>query len=312
MNEVTAVLRALVPVVLMMGLGYVLRRTRMFSDQGISELKFLVTKVILPAAIFHALATAEYTSRSWTLVGIMLVMMAVSFALGYALRPAVEEPFRKYVPFMVSVYEGGMMAYPLYTFLCGMENLSRIALLDIAGLIFGFSIYMSLLSFTESGDKPSAGKLAKDALTSPPFIAAVLGIAAGVTGVMRTFLSTEAGEVYLAAEQMLTAPLSGIILIVVGYSIQMEKGMAGPCVKTVLLRAALQAVMIIGTLWAMRTFAGTDRLTETAAVIYMSAPATFSMQSFVKDARGGHYVSTANALYCFVSIAVFAAAAVLG
>ena len=222
----------------------------------------------------------------------------------------VEEPFRKYVPFMVSVYEGGMMAYPLYTFLCGMENLSRIALLDIAGLIFGFSIYMSLLSFTESGDKPSAGKLAKDALTSPPFIAAVLGIAAGVTGVMRTFLSTGAGEVYLAAEQMLTAPLSGIILIVVGYSIQMEKGMAGPCVKTVLLRAALQAVMIIGTLWAMRTFAGTDRLTETAAVIYMSAPATFSMQSFVKDARGGHYVSTANALYCFVSIDVFAAVAV--
>ena len=87
MNEVTAVLRALVPVVLMMGLGYVLRRTRMFSDQGISELKFLVTKVILPAAIFHALATAEYTSRSWVLVGIMLVMMITPLLGGPEARP---------------------------------------------------------------------------------------------------------------------------------------------------------------------------------------------------------------------------------
>ena len=43
---------------------------------------------------------------------------------------------------MVCVYEGGMMAYPLYTSLCGSEHLSQIAVLDIAGLLFGFSVYM--------------------------------------------------------------------------------------------------------------------------------------------------------------------------
>lgn len=36
------------------------------------------------------------------------------------------------------------MAYPLYTSLCGQENLSQIAVLDIAGLLFGFSIYMGI------------------------------------------------------------------------------------------------------------------------------------------------------------------------
>ena len=61
--------------------------------------------------------------------------------------------YRKYLPFMVSVYEGGLMAYPLYTSLCGQENLSQIAVLDIAGLLFGFSIYMGMLGQVENGEK---------------------------------------------------------------------------------------------------------------------------------------------------------------
>ena len=260
------IIQVLLPVLLIMALGYILRRTRVFSDQGIGELKFLVTKIILPVAIFHALSTAEYSRQVWQQVAIMFVMMAVSFGIGYLLRLLMREPFRKYVPFMVSVYEGGMMAYPLYTHLCGMENLSHIAL---------------------------------------------LGILMGISGGMRIFLTTAAGAVYQSAEQMITAPLSVIILLIVGYSIQLEKDMIAPCLKTVALRAALQAVMVVGTLWAMHRFIGQDRLTDLAVIIYMSAPATFSMQSFVKDPRGGHYVSTANAIYCFVSIAVFAAASVL-
>lgn len=46
-----------------------------------------------------------------------------------------DEPYKKYLPFLVCIYEGGMMAYPLYTSLCGSENLSQIAVLDIAGLL---------------------------------------------------------------------------------------------------------------------------------------------------------------------------------
>lgn len=42
------------------------------------------------------------------------------------------------------------MAYPLYTSLCGSENLSRIAVLDIAGLLFGFSVYMGMLGQVET------------------------------------------------------------------------------------------------------------------------------------------------------------------
>ena len=74
------------------------------------------------------------------------------------------------------------MAYPLYTSLCGAENLSQIAVLDIAGLLFGFSVYMGMLGQVENGDKIDGKKLFISALHTPAFIASVLGIIAGLTG----------------------------------------------------------------------------------------------------------------------------------
>ena len=127
-------LKALFPVLGMMGIGMFCRKSGLVSQKGIDDLKTLMTQIILPIAVFHALATAEYTPQLFTLVGLMLVFMILPFLLGYPLRRVIPQPYSRYTPFMVAVYEGGMMAYPLYASLCGSENLSQIALLDIAGV----------------------------------------------------------------------------------------------------------------------------------------------------------------------------------
>ena len=135
-------------------LGMACKRLKLLDQNGINNMKLLVTQIMLPVAIFQALATAEYNKETGILVGIMFVMLVVSFSIGFLLRPLMPaERYRKYLPFMVSVYEGGSMAYPLYTSLCGAENLSQIAVLDIAGLLFGFSVYMGMLGQVENGEK---------------------------------------------------------------------------------------------------------------------------------------------------------------
>ena len=136
------VLEIILPVLVMILLGMACKRLKLLDQNGINNMKLLVTQIMLPVAIFHALATSEYNKETGILVGIMFVMLVVSFSIGFLLRPLMPaERYRKYLPFMVSVYEGGSMAYPLYTSLCGAENLSQIAVLDIAGLLFGFSVY---------------------------------------------------------------------------------------------------------------------------------------------------------------------------
>ena len=305
------ILEAGLPGLLMLGLGAFCKARGWLKQESINGLKFLATKIILPVAIFHALSTADYSSSIFKIVLIMFCMLLISFGAGFLVKGFVKPPYRKYVPLMVSVYEGGMMAYPLYTNLCGTENLSQIAVLDIAGLLFGFSVYMSLLRAVDGSEKMGVRDICLDAVKNPAFIATVLGILCGLTGIVRELLESSAGDLYLICESMITSPLSGIILLIVGYELKPDRALMIPCLKTLLLRMAVQAVMILGVLAVVHRFAGRNQLLDLAVLIYMSAPATFSLQTFVKTEEGSTYIATTNSLYCFISILVYAAAAYL-
>ena len=299
------VLEIISPVLVMIILGILCRKWKLLNKNGIDNMKALVTNIMLPVAIFHALATSDYGAEKAKLVGIMFIMLVVSFGIGFLMKPLMTENYRKYLPFMVSVYEGGSMAYPLYTSLCGQENLSQIAVLDIAGLLFGFSIYMGMLGQTENGEKINVKNLAVSAVKTPAFIASVLGIIAGLTGVIKLLLASPAGGIYTSVESILTTALTAIILIVVGFSMELTPELFGPCVRTIVMRIVLQAVMIVCVLLAVHSFIGSNKLLDLAVITYMSAPATFSMQTFLKREDGSAYVSTTNSLYCIVSVVVY-------
>ena len=299
------VLEIISPVLVMIILGILCRKWKLLNKNGIDNMKALVTNIMLPVAIFHALATSDYGAETAKLVGIMFIMLVVSFGIGFLMKPLMTENYRKYLPFMVSVYEGGSMAYPLYTSLCGQDNLSQIAVLDIAGLLFGFSIYMGMLGQTENGEKINVKNLAVSAVKTPAFIASVLGIIAGLTGVIKLLLASPAGGIYTSVESILTTALTAIILIVVGFSMELTQELFGPCVRTIVMRIVLQAVMIVCVLLAVHSFIGSNKLLDLAVITYMSAPATFSMQTFLKREDGSAYVSTTNSLYCIVSVVVY-------
>lgn len=139
----------------------------------------------------------------------------------------------------------------------------------------------------------------------------MLGILAGVTGAANALLKTPAGDVYTDVISMVTSPLAAMILVVVGYSIVPKKQLILPCLKTIGLRVVLQALATLGMLWAVHRFIGSSREMDLAILIYMSAPCTFSVQAFIKDDEASAYVSTTNALYCFLSVGIYAVAAAL-
>lgn len=306
------VLEIILPVLVMIILGILCRKGKLLDQNGVNNMKILVTNIMLPVAIFHALATAKYSGKIGILVLIMFVMLLISFGVGFWLKRFMEEPYKKYFPFLVCIYEGGMMAYPLYTSLCGSENLSQIAVLDIAGLLFGFSVYMGMLGQTENGEKINAKSLFYSAIKTPAFIGTVLGIIAGLTGIINRLTESSWGPGYLSVESILTTAITPIILIVVGYSMELNPELIRPCIKTILLRVVLQAAMIAGVLIAVKYLVGSSRLLNLAVIIYMSSPATFSMQTFLKKKDSSAYASTTNSLYCIVSILVYVVLAVVG
>lgn len=81
------VLEIILPVLVMILLGMACKRLKLLDQNGINNMKLLVTQIMLPVAIFHALATADYNKETGILVGIMFVMLVVSFSIGFLLRP---------------------------------------------------------------------------------------------------------------------------------------------------------------------------------------------------------------------------------
>ena len=196
------------------------------------------------------------------------------------------------------------MGYPLYTSLCGAENLSNIALLDIACLLFGFSVYMGLLQQTETGERFNGKVLILSALKNPAFLATVLGIVVGATGLLNALLTTSFGEVYSAVQSIVTAGLSALVLLMIGYDFSLSVRLIVPCLKTIACRVVLQAALAVCMIAVTHALFGSNRF-DIAIIMLMAAPAPFSMQSYLKTEDGGNYVSTVNSLYCVVTIIVY-------
>ena len=112
------IIKVILPVLLMIALGVICRKIKLLTQDGVQSIKNIVVKIMLPVAIFSALGKTVYSVETVIIIAIMLGAIIVSFLMGYLLRFLVKGQYRKYIPFMVSIYEGGMMGYPLYINLC--------------------------------------------------------------------------------------------------------------------------------------------------------------------------------------------------
>ena len=193
-----------------------------------------------------------------------------------------------------------MIGYSLYTGLVGVENLSVIAVIDIAALLFTFSIMSNVLVLNEDGKtltrklkyeykQVSVIEIVQNAFKTPAFLAVILGILASVSGLMNGFMLSPAGVIWTTMKDMITAAMSPMILLVVGYEVQLNRELLGTCLKTVIIRAVMQLIFAIAAISLIHILGRSDRLLEIAIIVYMSIPGSMGIQAFIKDEDGKVY-----------------------
>ncbi len=158
-------------------------------------------------------------------------------------------------------------------------------MLDIAGLLFGFSVYMGMLGQTENGEKINAKSLFYSALKTPAFIGTVLGIIAGLTGLINRLMDSSFGPVYLSAESILTTAITPIILIVVGYSMELVPELYRTLYQNYFFEDYFAGSDDNGSSYSCEISGRKFQTFNLAIIIYMSSPATFSMQTFLKKRK---------------------------
>ena len=303
------VIRTILPVVVMLVIGIICRKSGLISREGIGALKNVVVNITLPAVLLNAFASTSYSFMDVVVPLLMFAVCFIAWALGKAAGKALRMPSR-FVPFLTTGFEAGMLGYALFNMLYGADRTAEFARIDLGQVLFVFTLYKVLLAM-EGNSKANAGQLIREMALSPIIIAIVAGVLLGATGLYRRLEPSGVSGVLDACTAFVSAPTSAIILLTIGYDLVLDDIPWAETAKVVVLRLVIMMalrtalVALLGTLWPEAN------LTAAINVMFILPP-PFVLPVFADDADQRTYVSSALSVSTLVAIAGFAIMAAMG
>lgn len=207
---------AILPIVLIIMLGYVLKRIGFIDQHFVNLLNKYVFRVGLPALLFFNVYNIESFSQiKIGVIGFAVVMMLVLYGIGMITIPyLVKDPNQKGVVLQVIVRSNfALIGIPLAQTLGGVEAIAVVALLSaftipLANVLSVVSLNMYQVN--EQGEKISVKKMILNILANP----LIIGVFAGLFVLfIRGLITPEGGEPIISIKDDLTFVYSSIRLI---------------------------------------------------------------------------------------------------
>lgn len=212
MNEIAV---TILSIILMIGLGYFLKKVDFLSEDAINPLNKLVMYVLLPCMIFSAISTADLTllPKLGILPLVIIASSGVTGLISYFIlkRLGLDDVALWSVLVTIMIANTGFMGYPVNLGIYGQEGFLRAIFSDIATLcIFLILSYVLVLKF--GGDVKTA---IKKIIFFPSLWAIILGLTIN-------FLNIPIGPVLENTIGYLGQGTIPLIMIVLGLSINFD------------------------------------------------------------------------------------------
>jgi len=313
MDEQTVeIVNRVLPILLLLFLGYWMRRSAFFDEALVEGLRKIVVNLALPSVLFLSFLQVElklsYVAVFVTVFLLCVALYALARPLGARLAP--EHP---YFPFLMTGFEYGMLGISLYGSAYGLENLGSFAVIGVGHELFIWFVFLPLLLRARDGrQRPS--DLIRAFLSAPVILAILAGIGLNLLGLKEALPVWPVTGGVLAAMGFLGNVTAPLILLIVGYGIQLDRSRLGEAAQVVAVRLGLliptalllNAVLIRGLLGLGQGF-------ETAVFTLLILPPPFIIPLFMRQDLPDEkrYVNNVLMLYTVVSVAVFVVYVVL-
>lgn len=302
------ILKMVLPVLVAITIGFLCKKKQLFDAAGLATLKTVISKLMLPVVLFNAFFTANYNINVLIVFIFMYIACCIAIVTGYLTRKIVK-PFHKFMPFLLSGFEAGMLGYALYGVLVGAEHASTFAMIDIGQTIFVYTIFLAALQATD-GEKPTAKGIIINVLKNPIADGMMLGVILGIIGVGKLVLASPISGIYKQMASFITAPTAFIILIVVGYELSLKKELLRPVFITVGLRVAICAILLVIVSTLTFIVIPFEKNLMIAFMVMFSLPAPFVIPLFTDVKNDAEYISTSLSVSTLCTIGLFMVIAV--
>lgn len=223
MDSFLFALSAVSPIILMVAIGYILKKIGLMKPDLAKAANKLVFRVFLPAMLFLNVYKIERIGDiNIGYIGYAAVIVLVIFALSIPLVMLVTSKNERRGPLLQAAFRSNyaLIGIPLAISLYGEEGSVVASLLSAAIIpLFNILAVISLSIFRKDGGKPSVKKILLDIARNP----LVLSVLAGIVGlVIRSFLVkegisfrlTDLAPIYKVLEYLsdLATPLALLVL----------------------------------------------------------------------------------------------------
>jgi hypothetical protein len=274
------------PVLLLVGLGALFRRSGFLDGGAIDGLRKLVLNVTLPAALFLAFLRTEMEAQYAIIVISVFGACLLMLALGPRLRRAAGVRSEA-MPSLMAGFEAGMIGYALYSAIFGVEELYRFAVVDLGQVLFVFFILAPVVMRWASGQAPPISETATAFVKTPVIIAIVAGVAASLVGLADPLASHPITNAGLETLALLAAVTTPAIAIVIGYSTSFSAGSLSDPARTLAVRLPIWIVAAAVFNWlVIDMWLGLDRLFQAAVMTMAVLPPPFVVPLYMARARG--------------------------
>lgn len=308
MDQTTLIINRVLPILLLIGLGHWTRRSQFLTDSTLDDLRKIAVNIALPAVLFTSFLEIEMKSAYLVVFVVLFSLCVVMFGVGKLLQQRLNIQY-VYFPFLMTGFEYGMLGVSLFGGAYGLDKIGYIAIVDLGHEIFIWFVFLALLFVQRDGTR-SPTQLAQAFFKSPVIIAILAGLGFNLIGA-RDFLYDRAitGGIMLTLQFLsgLTVPL---ILIIVGYGIQLDRQGVKAALPVIVIRMALfipLALLLNRVL--IREILGLEPAFEVALFTLLILPPPFIIPLYMKpdtaqDER--RYINNVLTLYTLVTLAVFA------
>lgn len=274
------------PVLLLVGLGALFRRTDFLSAGAIDGLRKLVLNVTLPAALFLAFLNTDMEAKYAVIIISVFGACLIVLAIGPWLRRGAGVKSEA-MPSLMAGFEAGMIGYALYAAIFGAENLYRFAVVDLGQVVFVFFVLAPVVMRWASGHAPPLSETATAFVKTPVIIAIVAGVAGSLLGLADPLASNHISNAGLETLAMLAAVTTPAIAIVIGYSTSFSAGSMSDPVRTLAVRLPIWIVAALLFNWlVIDMWLGLDRLFQAAVMTMAVLPPPFVVPLYMARARG--------------------------
>ncbi|MCR5108464.1 MAG: hypothetical protein K6B28_09905 [Lachnospiraceae bacterium] len=301
MNPIVEVLNTVLPVLLMLAIGVLCRRTALLSREGINALKNVAVNICLTAVMLNAFASMRYSANNI----ILTLMMFLICLLGWALGKLINRFFKTspFLPFLTTGFEAGMLGYSLFTILYGSERISEFACIDLGQVLFVFTLYKMLLG-KENNERTDFSKLFVEMIKSPTIIAIIVGVILGVTGIYEALIPSGISSVMDSCTDFISAPTAGIILITIGYDLVLDNIPWKNVCTTAVSRIAIMLILRIVAGFIVNAFSMGQELDLALNVMFILPP-PYVLPVFADDEKQRSYVSSSLSVITVITVICF-------